>query len=92
MLIDLNAYKKFNNFYINNGDGTFTDEYSTTLRHSSRNSMGSDFSDLNNDGLLVVEHSKHTKLDTHSKISYQKKYGGNMFSFFENSNENESVE
>jgi len=47
---------------------------------------------LNNDGLLVVEHSKHTKLDTHSKISYQKKYGGNMFSFFENSNENESVE
>ncbi|UMB60867.1 16S rRNA (guanine(966)-N(2))-methyltransferase RsmD [Lutibacter sp. A80] len=42
---------------------------------------------LNNDGLLIVEHSKHTKLDTHPKISYQKKYGGNMFSFFENSDE-----
>ncbi|UMB54395.1 16S rRNA (guanine(966)-N(2))-methyltransferase RsmD [Lutibacter sp. A64] len=47
---------------------------------------------LNNNGLLVVEHSKHTKLDTHAKISYQKKYGGNMFSFFENSNETEVVE
>ena len=42
---------------------------------------------LTENGLLIVEHSKHTKLDTHKKISYQKKYGGNMFSFFENSEE-----
>lgn len=47
---------------------------------------------LNNDGLLVVEHSKHTKLETHPKLSYQKKYGGNMFSFFENSEETAIVE
>jgi 16S rRNA (guanine(966)-N(2))-methyltransferase RsmD len=47
---------------------------------------------LNNNGLLVVEHSKHTNLATHPKLSYQKKYGGNMFSFFENTNETEIVE
>ncbi|MEX1382658.1 16S rRNA (guanine(966)-N(2))-methyltransferase RsmD [Lutibacter sp.] len=47
---------------------------------------------LNNNGLLIVEHSKHTKLETHSKLSNQKKYGGNMFSFFENSEDLEVVE
>lgn len=39
---------------------------------------------LNDGGVLIIEHSKHTKLDTHEKFSYSKKYGGNMFSFFEN--------
>ena len=38
---------------------------------------------LEPDGILIVEHSKYTKLDDHKKLSYQKKYGGNMFSFFE---------
>ena len=36
------------------------------------------------DGVLIIEHSKHTKLSEHSKFSYSKKYGGNVFSFFEN--------
>lgn len=35
------------------------------------------------DGLLIVEHSKHTDLSNHPNYSYQKKYGGNVFSFFE---------
>jgi 16S rRNA (guanine(966)-N(2))-methyltransferase RsmD len=38
---------------------------------------------LNEEGLLVIEHSKHTDLSTHPNFSYSKKYGGNMFSFFE---------
>lgn len=38
---------------------------------------------LNEDGLLIVEHSSHTDLSQHHKFSYNKKYGGNMFSFFE---------
>lgn len=38
---------------------------------------------LNPDGLLVVEHSKHTNLSEHESFSYSKKYGGNVFSFFE---------
>lgn len=39
---------------------------------------------LTEDGVLVVEHSKQTDFKNHERLSYQKKYGGNMFSFFEN--------
>ena len=38
---------------------------------------------LNPDGLLVIEHSKHTDLSSHEYFKYSKRYGGNMFSFFE---------
>lgn len=38
---------------------------------------------LNNEGILIVEHSKHTNLSGHTHFKYSKKYGGNMFSFFE---------
>lgn len=39
---------------------------------------------LNEEGLLIIEHSKHTDLTKHPKHSYDKRYGGNVFSFFEN--------
>ena len=39
---------------------------------------------LNEGGVLIVEHSKHTDLTTHEKHIYDKRYGGNVFSFFEN--------
>jgi 16S rRNA (guanine966-N2)-methyltransferase len=35
------------------------------------------------DGLLIIEHSKHTKLSNQNHFSYSKSYGGNVFSFFE---------
>ena len=38
---------------------------------------------LAEDGVLIVEHSKHTDFKENLYLSYQKKYGGNMFSFFE---------
>jgi len=38
---------------------------------------------LSDGGLLIIEHSKHTELKNNAHLSYQKKYGGNMFSFFE---------
>lgn len=38
---------------------------------------------LNEDGLLIIEHSKHTDISKHAKFSYAKKYGGSVFSFFE---------
>ena len=41
---------------------------------------------LNDEGTLIVEHSKHTDLSNHEHFSYSKKYGGNMFSFFEKEN------
>lgn len=38
---------------------------------------------LKEDGLLVIEHSKQTKLSNHPNFTYEKRYGGNVFSFFE---------
>ncbi|MFV0541115.1 MAG: RsmD family RNA methyltransferase [Aestuariibaculum sp.] len=38
---------------------------------------------LNKNGLLVIEHSKHTKLENCEYFSYSKTYGGSTFSFFE---------
>lgn len=35
------------------------------------------------DGILVVEHSKHTNLSEVHHFSYSKSYGGSVFSFFE---------
>ena len=38
---------------------------------------------LEEDGLLIVEHSKHTDLSHLEHYSHSKNYGGNKFSFFE---------
>lgn len=38
---------------------------------------------LLDDGMLVVEHSKYTKLDKMPNYSFQKNYGGSVFTFFE---------
>ena len=38
---------------------------------------------LAEEGVLIVEHSKHTDLSKHEKHAYDKRYGGNVFSFFE---------
>lgn len=42
---------------------------------------------LENEGLLIVEHSKHTDLSHLKNYTYSKNYGGNMFSFFETPSE-----
>lgn len=38
---------------------------------------------LNEEGMMIVEHSKYTKLDHLDNFSFQKSYGGSFFSFFE---------
>ncbi len=38
---------------------------------------------LEDNGLLILEHSKHTDLSGLPQYSHSKSYGGNMFSFFE---------
>nr|WP_321222729.1 RsmD family RNA methyltransferase [uncultured Psychroserpens sp.] len=38
---------------------------------------------LEDDGILIVEHSKHTSLSHLDNYSHSRSYGGNMFSFFE---------
>jgi 16S rRNA (guanine(966)-N(2))-methyltransferase RsmD len=38
---------------------------------------------LNENGTLIIEHSKHTDLSVLENFKYMKKYGGSIFSFFE---------
>ena len=38
---------------------------------------------LNDNGILIIEHSKHTDLSVLENFKYKKKYGGSIFSFFE---------
>lgn len=38
---------------------------------------------LNDDGILVIEHSKNTDLSQHPNYTNTRKYGGSHFSFFE---------
>ncbi len=38
---------------------------------------------LREDGMMVIEHSKYTKLDHMIHFSFKKSYGGSIFSFFE---------
>ena len=38
---------------------------------------------LNKEGMMIIEHSKYTKLDHMINFSFQKSYGGSIFSFFE---------
>ena len=44
---------------------------------------------LEDDGWLIVEHSKHTDISHLPNYSHSKGYGGNMFSFFELENTTE---
>jgi 16S rRNA (guanine(966)-N(2))-methyltransferase RsmD len=41
---------------------------------------------LNQDGLLIIEHSKHTSLEDHPNHDNSRKYGGTVFSFFKSVN------
>ncbi|GGD27769.1 16S rRNA (guanine(966)-N(2))-methyltransferase RsmD [Flavobacterium orientale] len=42
---------------------------------------------LSEDGMLIIEHSKHTKLNHLQHFSFEKAYGGSVFTFFEIENE-----
>lgn len=44
---------------------------------------------LNEEGMLIVEHSKYTKLEHLEHFSFAKNYGGSVFSFFEIAMEDE---
>ena len=47
-----NDFTKPDHLFRNNGDGTFTDVLPTAVSHTTWFSMGSDFGDINNDGLF----------------------------------------
>lgn len=43
-------------------------------------------------GMLIVEHSKFTKLNTLANFSFEKNYGGSVFTFFEFAEEGDEEE
>jgi len=47
---------------------------------------------LDEEGMLIVEHSKYTKLDHMANYSFQKNYGGSVFTFFEFEGDDEESE
>lgn len=72
-----NDYLSNNILYINNGNGTFTDRCAEYLAHSSKNAMGNDIADINNDGLDDIIETDMAPADNYrlkmmySDISYQ---------------------
>ncbi|MEP6464800.1 MAG: FG-GAP-like repeat-containing protein [Parafilimonas sp.] len=54
--------------WINNHDGTFTEELNKYFKHTSANAMGTDITDINNDGLPDV-----ISLDMDPQDNYRKK-------------------
>lgn len=49
-----NDYLTNDVFYINNGDGTFTDRAAEMFMHTCYSAMGNDVADINNDGLADI--------------------------------------
>jgi len=49
-----NDFHEDDYLYINNGDGTFSEQLDRYIQHTSRFSMGNDIGDINNDGLMDV--------------------------------------
>ena len=49
-----NDYSEHDYVYINNQDGTFTDQSESALMHHSNYAMGTDIQDINNDGLQDI--------------------------------------
>jgi hypothetical protein len=73
--------------WINNQDGTFSEQLSTYFKHTSANAMGNDIVDINNDGLADVmaldmdpEDNFRKKMMLNS-ISYQKYQNSDRFGY-----------
>ncbi len=49
-----NDFHENDYLYINKGDGTFEEQLTTMIAHTSRSSMGNDVADFNNDGLSDI--------------------------------------
>lgn len=77
-----NDYLSQNILYINNKNGTFTDNVKSYFKHTSANAMGSDIVDINNDGL-----SDLIELDMNPQDNLRKKMmlNANSYQTYQNS-------
>ncbi len=77
-----NDYLSNDLLWINNHDGTFTNEMATYFKHTSANAMGNDIIDINNDGLADV-----IALDMNPEDNYRKKMmlNPNSYQTYQNS-------
>ncbi len=71
-----NDYIGDNILYINKHDGTFINRCKTCFKHTSRNAMGNDIADINNDGLPDV-----VELDMAPADNYRLKMMNNTSSY-----------
>ncbi|MGI4727349.1 MAG: VCBS repeat-containing protein [Janthinobacterium lividum] len=76
-----NDFLSNNILYINNRDGTFTDQSKEYFKHTSNTAMGQDIEDINNDGLADV-----FELDMNPEDNYRKKMmmSSNSYQTFQN--------
>jgi len=49
-----NDFHENDYLYLNKGDGTFSEQLTEMIAHTSRSSMGNDLADFNNDGLIDI--------------------------------------
>ncbi|MDQ3681897.1 MAG: VCBS repeat-containing protein, partial [Bacteroidota bacterium] len=77
-----NDYLSNNIFYINNGNGTFTDKVTSYFKHTAANAMGNDIIDINNDGLQDL-----IEVDMNPEDNYRKKMmlNANSYQTYQNS-------
>jgi len=82
-----NDYVTNDILYINNQDGTFSNQTKENLRHQSQFSMGADISDFNNDGLPdlitidMLGEDNYRKKTTISKNVYQTYLNNEQFGY-----------
>ena len=72
-----NDFNSSDVLYINNQDGTFSDQTRTSFKHTSMNAMGNDIADINNDGLEDI-----VAVDMNPEDNFRKKKnmsGGNYY-------------
>jgi hypothetical protein len=81
-----NDFNEPDYLFINQKDGTFSEEFDQSFDHSSMFSMGSDVADINNDGLLDLVNldmlpesnyaqKMHSGIDNYDKVSMLQKAG-----------------
>jgi len=65
-------------FYLNNGDGTFTNQIKKSFKHTSQNAMGNDVADINNDGLPDI-----ISVDMNPEDNYRKKKNMSNINYYQ---------